>query len=70
MPKQSNDQKALSEARSKTAAEIYRALGPLAKKAESAGLTFLAYLLAVAAHHAEDEVARTDKKPFGAKSTK
>lgn len=63
MPKPSNDQKALPEERIKTAAEIYRALGPLAKKADAAGLTFLAYLLAVAAHHAEDVVTHTDKQP-------
>lgn len=63
MAKQSKDREAPPQDRKEIAAEIYRALAPLAQKADSAGLNFLAYLLAVAAHHAEDEVTRTDEIP-------
>ena len=65
MAQQPEDQKVQSEVRKKTALEIRRALGPLSQTAERAGLTFVAYLLAMAAHHAEDEILRleqTDQK--------
>ena len=58
LPNLSKNEKALIEARIKTAAETYRVLGPLIKKARSARLGFLAYLLAMAAAHAKDEATR------------
>lgn len=41
--------------------EIRQALEPLSRRAEAAGLTFVAYLLAMAAHHADDEIVRLEK---------
>ena len=41
--------------------EIRQALEPLSRRAETAGLTFVAYLLAMAAHHTEDEIQRLEK---------
>lgn len=58
LPNQANNEKKLLEKQRKTAAEIYLALGPLIKKTRSARLRFLAYLLAMAAEHAKDVVAR------------
>ena len=65
MAKQSKAQKASTKVRRKTAVEIYRALEPLTQKAESAGLTFLAYLLAIAARHIEDEIVQMEEDNSG-----
>ena len=61
MPQQPEDPKVQREARRKTAMEIRQALEPLSRRAETAGLTFVAYLLAMAAHHTEDEIQRLEK---------
>ena len=61
MAQQPEDQKVPPEVRRKTALEIRQALEPLSRRAEAAGLTFVAYLLAMAAHHAEDEIVRIEQ---------